>query len=99
LKDQPLIEATTTIHFPDICAVHFRLLLEFIYKGQVKLQSADHVKGLKELLELLQCDVVQSDVVEPSVEQDPQRQEPTPIGTALVGAEKDQVKKSRRKLF
>lgn len=53
LKDVPAIEGITTIHFPDIDAVYFRSLLDFLYSGQTCVPAAD-VEHLHDLLDLLQ---------------------------------------------
>lgn len=53
LKDVPVIEGITTIHFPDIEAAYFRSLLDFLYSGQTCVPAAD-VEHLHDLLDLLQ---------------------------------------------
>lgn len=53
LKDVPMIEGVTTIHFPDIEAVYFRSLLDFLYSGQTCVPATD-VEHLHDLLDLLQ---------------------------------------------
>lgn len=53
LKDVPMIEGVTTIHFPDIESVYFRSLLDFLYSGQTCVPAAD-VEHLHDLLDLLQ---------------------------------------------
>lgn len=53
LKDVPAIEGVTTIHFPDIEAVYFRSLLDFLYSGQTCVPATD-VEHLHDLLDLLQ---------------------------------------------
>lgn len=53
MKDVPVIEGITTIHFPDIEAAYFRSLLDFLYSGQTCVPAAD-VEHLHDLLDLLQ---------------------------------------------
>lgn len=53
LKEVPVIEGITTIHFPDIEAAYFRSLLNFLYSGQTCVPAAD-VEHLHDLLDLLQ---------------------------------------------
>lgn len=53
LEDTPLVEGVTTIHFPDVQANYFRLLLDFLYSGETCV-PADEVEYLHELLALLQ---------------------------------------------
>lgn len=53
LKDVPMIEETTTIHFPDVEASYFRSLLDFLYSGQTCVPATD-VEHLHDLLDLLQ---------------------------------------------
>lgn len=53
LKDVPMIEGVTTIHFPDIEATYFRSLLDFLYSGQTCVSATD-VEHLHDLLDLLQ---------------------------------------------
>lgn len=53
LEDTPLVEGITTVHFPDVQANYFRLLLDFLYSGQTYV-PANEVDYLHELLALLQ---------------------------------------------
>lgn len=53
LEDTPLIEGTTTVHFPDVQVNYFRLLLDFLYSGQAYVPAND-VCNLQDLLALLQ---------------------------------------------
>jgi hypothetical protein len=53
LEDQPLVEGTTTVHFPDIHVNYFRLLLDFLYSGQAYV-PAKEIEHLQDLLALLQ---------------------------------------------
>lgn len=53
LEDVPLVEGITTVHFPDVHANYFRLLLDFLYSGETCV-PADEVEYLHELLSLLQ---------------------------------------------
>lgn len=53
LMDVPVIEGVTTIHFPDIEAVYFRSLLDFLYSGETYVPATD-VEHLHDLLDLLQ---------------------------------------------
>lgn len=53
LKDVPMIEGITTIHFPDVEAAYFRSLLDFLYSGQTCVPATD-VEHLHDLLDLLQ---------------------------------------------
>jgi BTB/POZ domain len=97
LKDQPPVETTTTIHFPDVTADHFRLLLEFIYKGQVALPTIDHVKGLKDLLELLQYENVESLVERPEAATPEPEPERASTSRAVQKKDKDVVEKEKEK--
>lgn len=53
LEEVPQIECATTIHFPDVEAKYFRLLLDFLYSGQTCV-PANEVEYLHDLLALLQ---------------------------------------------
>lgn len=53
LEETPQIECATTIHFPDVEAKYFRLLLDFLYSGQTCV-PANEVEYLHDLLALLQ---------------------------------------------
>lgn len=53
LEETPQIECATTIHFPDVQAKYFRLLLDFLYSGQTCV-PANEVEYLHDLLALLQ---------------------------------------------
>ncbi|XP_059622381.1 transcription factor Ken 1 isoform X2 [Phlebotomus argentipes] len=53
LEETPSIESVTTVHFPDVQAKYFRLLLDFLYSGQTCV-PANEVEHLHDLLALLQ---------------------------------------------
>lgn len=54
LEDTPLVEGITTVHFPDVQANYFRLLLDFLYSGEtyVPANEVDYVYELLALLEI-----------------------------------------------
>lgn len=53
LEETPTIESVTTVHFPDVQAKYFRLLMDFLYSGQTCV-PANEVEHLHDLLALLQ---------------------------------------------
>ncbi|XP_058055017.1 transcription factor Ken 1 [Anopheles bellator] len=53
LEETPVLESETTVYFPDVQVCYFRLLLDFLYSGQVYV-PANEVHHLKDLLALLQ---------------------------------------------
>lgn len=48
-----MVDVITTVHFPDVEAVYFRSLLDFLYSGQTCVHAND-VEHLHDLLDLLQ---------------------------------------------
>lgn len=53
LEEIPMVEVITTVHFPDVAAIYFRSLLDFLYSGQTCVSATD-VEHLHDLLDLLQ---------------------------------------------
>uniref|UniRef100_A0A8W7PVS0 Transcription factor Ken n=1 Tax=Anopheles coluzzii TaxID=1518534 RepID=A0A8W7PVS0_ANOCL len=53
LEETPMLEGETTVYFPDVQVCYFRLLLDFLYSGQVYV-PANEVHHLQDLLALLQ---------------------------------------------
>ncbi|KFB43460.1 AGAP004767-PA-like protein [Anopheles sinensis] len=53
LEETPILEGETTVYFPDVQVCYFRLLLDFLYSGQVYV-PANEVHHLQDLLALLQ---------------------------------------------
>lgn len=53
LEEVPIVDVITTVHFPDVDAIYFRSLLEFLYFGQISVPAND-VEHLHDLLDLLQ---------------------------------------------
>ncbi|XP_055590971.1 transcription factor Ken 2-like [Uranotaenia lowii] len=54
LEETPVLEGITTVHFPDVQVAYFRLLLDFLYSGQVYVRSVEEYHHLQDLLALLQ---------------------------------------------
>ncbi|GAB0087689.1 Transcription factor Ken [Sergentomyia squamirostris] len=54
LEETPTIESVTTVHFPDVQAKYFRLLMDFLYTGQtcVPANEVEHLHGLLRLLQI-----------------------------------------------
>ncbi|XP_050095784.1 transcription factor Ken 2-like [Anopheles aquasalis] len=53
LEETPVLEGETTVYFPDVQVCYFRLLLDFLYSGQVYVPASE-VRHLQDLLALLQ---------------------------------------------
>lgn len=54
LEETPVLDGITTVYFPDVQVCYFRLLLDFLYSGQVYVRSVDEYHHLQDLLALLQ---------------------------------------------
>ncbi|EAT46332.1 AAEL002474-PA, partial [Aedes aegypti] len=54
LEETPILDGITTVYFPDVKVCYFRLLLDFLYSGQVYVRSVDEYHHLQDLLALLQ---------------------------------------------
>ncbi|XP_065077991.1 transcription factor Ken 2 isoform X1 [Ochlerotatus camptorhynchus] len=54
LEDTPILDGITTVYFPDVQVCYFRLLLDFLYSGQVYVRSVEEYHHLQDLLALLQ---------------------------------------------
>nr|XP_029730950.1 transcription factor Ken 2-like [Aedes albopictus] len=54
LEDTPILDGITTVYFPDVKVCYFRLLLDFLYSGQVYVRSVEEYHHLQDLLALLQ---------------------------------------------
>ncbi|XP_058837547.1 transcription factor Ken 2 [Topomyia yanbarensis] len=54
LEDTPVLDGITTVYFPGVQVCYFRLLLDFLYSGQVYVRSVDEYHHLQDLLALLQ---------------------------------------------
>lgn len=54
LEDTPIVEGITTVHFPDVQASYFKMLLDFLYSGEtyVPANEVDYVYELLALLEI-----------------------------------------------
>ncbi|XP_053688833.1 transcription factor Ken 2 [Sabethes cyaneus] len=54
LEETPVLDGITTVYFPGVQVYYFRLLLDFLYSGQVYVRSVDEYHHLQGLLALLQ---------------------------------------------
>lgn len=54
LEETPVLDGVTTVYFPDVQVCYFRLLLDFLYSGQVYVRSVEEYHHLQDLLALLQ---------------------------------------------
>ncbi|EDS43145.1 conserved hypothetical protein [Culex quinquefasciatus] len=54
LEETPVLDGVTTVYFPEVQVSYFRLLLDFLYSGQVYVRSVEEYHHLQDLLALLQ---------------------------------------------